>query len=531
MKSLLIVALFTLLLSCGTQQTRGPASIEDGVGFYSQQITEHLERFQDLVEENLVWREQVIAQYNLIMDKIHADKPLSNGELEQIHDATNYYTQLREKIIDEIEFALWITDPNVEFHLGTTTVARVLPKPWYLFFTDDSYEITINPSDAEGQLYIKSMKLSLAAAMLLYDNYILAIRPYFQNEKIRRIIDRDNVSLSKTLQAIAKNFSSIENYERASRAIRFTKQITESAQADSETAYFDAIFASSYTYQNAELISAKDVAHENNDRVAKRLSDSISALLKSTTNNVSKVFGNTVGLVQSRKGKLLALSKEERMKITKKLKPLDILLEKTPFRLTDKFIPGHWGHVAVWVGTKEELIEIGVWDELPELYAEAKRLYKYKGPSFQESVMQGHFIVEALRPGVQINSLDHFLNIDDLGVLRVNDLSLEKKKEFLIQAFIQIGKAYDFNFDVETDKKIVCSELAYVVFNEGFNWPTSKTAGRHTISPDNVAELAVKDGPLTPVLIYHDGKELPEKHNFYNFDKLLKLQYKDVRFK
>ena len=28
----------------------------------------------------------------------------------------------------------------------------------------------------------------------------------------------------------------------------------------------------------------------------------------------------------------------------------DILLEKTPFRLTDKLIPGYWGHAAVWIG-------------------------------------------------------------------------------------------------------------------------------------------------------------------------------------
>ena len=28
----------------------------------------------------------------------------------------------------------------------------------------------------------------------------------------------------------------------------------------------------------------------------------------------------------------------------------DILLEKTPFRLTDKMIPRYWGHATIWTG-------------------------------------------------------------------------------------------------------------------------------------------------------------------------------------
>lgn len=37
-------------------------------------------------------------------------------------------------------------------------------------------------------------------------------------------------------------------------------------------------------------------------------------------------------------------------------------------------------------------------------------------------------------------------------------------------------------------------------------WPTEKTLGRETISPDNVAAKALDGGPLRLVLMYHDGK-------------------------
>ena len=76
-------------------------------------------------------------------------------------------------------------------------------------------------------------------------------------------------------------------------------------------------------------------------------------------------------------------------------------------------------------------------------------------------------------------------------------------------AFRQIGKKYDFNFDVNTTDKIVCSELAYVSF-PAFDWPTEAVLGRHSISPDNVAQLAWNNVPLRLVMFYHDGERVPE---------------------
>jgi hypothetical protein len=175
------------------------------------------------------------------------------------------------------------------------------------------------------------------------------------------------------------------------------------------------------------------------------------------------------------------------------MKPLDILLEKTPFRLTDQFIPGFYGHVALWVGTEDEIKSLGIWE------------HPFIVPH-HEAIRKGHHIIEALRPGVQINTLEQFINIDDMLVLRDESLNDEQTKDFLIRAFAQIGKAYDFNFDVETDNKIVCSEIVYVVFHN-IDWPTKKALGRHTISPDNVASK-VFDGILKPVQMYSNGKKV-----------------------
>jgi len=52
----------------------------------------------------------------------------------------------------------------------------------------------------------------------------------------------------------------------------------------------------------------------------------------------------------------------------------------------------------------------------------------------------------------------------------------------------QIGKAYDFNFDISTLDKIVCSELIYIMYGNTI-WPTQYRLGRPTITPDDVAEI------------------------------------------
>jgi len=68
----------------------------------------------------------------------------------------------------------------------------------------------------------------------------------------------------------------------------------------------------------------------------------------------------------------------------------------------------------------------------------------------------------------------------------------------------------DFNFDVESDRRIVCSELAFVVFPD-VAWPTTRVLGRSSISPDQVAVKAGPGGVFTPVILYHDGVPIREK--------------------
>ncbi|MGB4812596.1 MAG: YiiX/YebB-like N1pC/P60 family cysteine hydrolase [Methylophilaceae bacterium] len=213
----------------------------------------------------------------------------------------------------------------------------------------------------------------------------------------------------------------------------------------------------------------------------------------------SKIVGNTMGAVRWRSGKLKDNAVMLKTMLAE-LKPGDILLEKTPFALTDKSIPGHFGHAAIYIGSKAQLKALGVLD-LPVVQ---KNIAK---------IDAGHGVVEALRSGVELNRLQDFMNVDDVAILRPKNLTIEDQRQAVTLALGNLGKKYDFNFDVNTTDTIVCSELVYIVYPQ-VDFMTKNVLGSFAITPDDIAQRAgsTQADPLDVVLFAHDGQLVCEQH-------------------
>ncbi|GHU29921.1 hypothetical protein AGMMS50256_15790 [Betaproteobacteria bacterium] len=366
------------------------------------------------------------------------------------------------------------------------------------------------PADPEqAAIYRAGILLSLSSALVLYDNYMQALLPYRNDPELRRYIKRGDKGFYWTSGKLHESelmFSSLENRGRVRRAIDwYLAGNALSSDAESSPHRFA---AEAYLRESIAQSPAFHLVrqHRNPLRIMRDLvrfigtltTDSVAHLGEESFNFSSQLFGNTMGLVETRRGKL-DQRPDVRADLEQALRAGDILLEKTPFRLTDNFIPGHWGHAAVWVGSKTELQALGIWDH---------PLVKAR----QAEIEAGKGVVEALRSGVKMNTPAHFLNVDDVAVLRLDRpeaLDRKARVEIILQTLRQVDKPYDFNFDVESSGRMFCSKLVYHSYAR-VNWPTSRMLGRFTISPDDIAQRSLADGPLSVALLYHDGRKIDE---------------------
>lgn len=479
-------------MSCSNLNLRRPTSEELTKETIDQQVTSKYKNeiidLQTLIEEALVWRSKALEFYQNNKEKFDK-KNFTHQDLEAIFFSVKQYSSIRDRLL--------VYANKYGAQIKSLDMIEIKPGAG----TDlQSVVVRIDPRDFAGKEFLLQMKISFAASLVLYDNYLTGIYPYVNHRKTRKLINRDIPELHRALEKITDSFFDVNQRFVMLKAqsllqedLKFEKD--EKVQIEKEVSYLELLALESPFYQ---FLLTRQVDLKNQNAIKAyidRAIDYFTFFNDSFTFIASKTFGNTIGLVSFRQGLLTKLSQEERKQMAASFKPLDIMMEKTPFRLTDQFIPGYYGHVALWIGTEEELKQIGVWDN--------PLIVKY-----HEAIRAGHHIIEALRPGVQINTLDHFLNIDDLLVVRDPKLTDEERKEFVLRAFAQIGKPYDFNFDVETDSKIVCSEIVYVVFDD-IQWPTKKQLGRFTISPDNVANKCL-DGTLEPVMMYRSGKKIDD---------------------
>jgi hypothetical protein len=415
-------------------------------------LEEDIKKYQILVEKNILLREQTIT----FAKQLKKISPLSAKDIDTIRFYTKYSLNKREELLQYI-------------------------KEYECILYDEQSTIT-------SYNKLKATMVSLSSALILYDNYLLALSILQNDKRLRKFINSHDTTYAinhNSLEGITNNYNKSHNKQRIKNAINYYKRnihLIEMSKNDDSMQYLHTLIQQSPSYQKKKFGGSVTFKIKV---FTTKVVDLFRTTISGTSEIFSEIFGNITGLVETRKGKLYK-NEPVLYNIQKNLKAGDILLEKTPFRLTDSLIPGFWGHVAINIGTKDELIDLGIWNH--------KVVKKY-----HKEILDGKSIVEALRSGVKMNTLEHFLNIDDFANLRYkNEVNSDLAKRIIL-TLGQVGKKYDFNFDVESSDKIVCSELVYIT-SVNHNYKTEKLIGRHTISPDNVAYKSIEDNSVIKIV-------------------------------
>ena len=186
------------------------------------------------------------------------------------------------------------------------------------------------------------------------------------------------------------------------------------------------------------------------------------------------------------------------------VEPGDVFVVRKEFAFTNYFLPGYWPHAALYVGTPNELSDMGIHKD------------EAVSPRWQQLLSNDELgnrsVVEAMKDGVRIRSWESPLRCDSIVVLRPN-VAREHRATAIARAFSHESKRYDFDFDFGRSDRLVCTEVVYRAY-EGLGnlkFPLRKRAGRPTLSGADLMEMACDGNGFTPLALYaphHSGPAL-----------------------
>ncbi len=228
-----------------------------------------------------------------------------------------------------------------------------------------------------------------------------------------------------------------------------------------------------------KIIPDKPIRQSKCRFLCQKSTDNSNASMYKTFGFLSEIFGRSIAQIHN---------KPEPEKNVNRLMPhlqkWDIILQKSPGRMTDNFIPGYFGHAAIYMGNS--------------------------------------VFVEGVQKGVTTTDPFHFAEGGSFLVIRFKNISEEKEKRIQQLVNGQIGKKYDFNFNVNSPGRLFCSELIYFVYDD-ILWQAKKSAWVVTISPDNIIQTALASDKFYFPLFF-DEKQLIENPSPAFIESLLETE-------
>lgn len=201
------------------------------------------------------------------------------------------------------------------------------------------------------------------------------------------------------------------------------------------------------------------------------------------------------------------------------IKPGDIFLNRSDYYISNIGIPGFWTHAGLYIGDPNERNDFFANDkesmkwviEQGESSGNFEKLLLKNFQAYSQFLVNDSAdlkIIEALSEGVVISSFEAGAKKEGIVILR----PLIEKREIaaaIYNAFSEVSKPYDYNFDFSTDNTIACTELVYKVYESSSLFPVNDMFGKPFSTANEIAEYCDKNYDSTDlklVMIYiYDG--------------------------
>ena len=207
------------------------------------------------------------------------------------------------------------------------------------------------------------------------------------------------------------------------------------------------------------------------------------------TYGVQKLSSSMMADVYVRRGHQPQLPAKIVQSLESVARPGDVFLVRKEFAITNYFLPGHWPHAALYLGTPEELqrmqVNANVSDERwNTLQAAAQSSCPHP---------TGRCVLEAMKDGVNLRCWNSPLGSDSIVVLRPK-VSESEIGGSLARGLTHEGKSYDFDFNFGNSDRLVCTEVVYRAYDGvgEMDFPLIRRAGRPTLSGADLIDMALQ---------------------------------------
>lgn len=161
--------------------------------------------------------------------------------------------------------------------------------------------------------------------------------------------------------------------------------------------------------------------------------------------------------------------------ILKKAKSGDVFVTRHDDAMSNLFLPGYWPHAALYLGSFEDLQNLGIDAGIPNDGAK--------------------WFLEAKKDGVRFRKSEETLHVDACVLLR-SPLAAGDLKAALSRAIRHEGKPYDFLFDFRTQEVLACTEVIYRGFHGvgGISFHLEDVGGRLCLPAEEMLSQAMECG-------------------------------------
>jgi hypothetical protein len=215
---------------------------------------------------------------------------------------------------------------------------------------------------------------------------------------------------------------------------------------------------------------------------------------------LQEALGRGMARVYTRPRHAPSLPREIRAKFMELLRPGDVLVVRKEFAVTNYFLPGYWPHVALFLGTVDDLRQLG----LAEDEHAGPRLSQLAAATPSTAVLHHDetnawsaggphpCVLEAIKDGVRIRSINSALNSDSIVVIRPLMEPADIARA-LSHGLMHEGKPYDFDFDFCYSHRLVCTEVVYRAYEgvAGTQFDLRRHVGRFALAAGDLLRMAL----------------------------------------